>query len=379
MNKIVVREAVQADLPQLQEVEKRCFKTDRLSRRSFLRFIKPGSHDLLVLTEADQLLAYALILYRTGTNLARLYSIAVLPEQQGKGFAKKLLDAAEEKVRDRCCVFMRLEVSVDNQTAIRFYQKYGYLNIGRIPAYYEDGADAFRMEKRMQNLTQKLTQNLKLKKNQSKPYYQQTTDFTCGPASLMMAIKTLDPAYKMNRHEELQIWREATTIFMTAGHGGCSPHGLALSAWSRGFSVTLHINQTEAPFLDGVRGEEKKSVIQLVHDDFLAQIKKTRIKIKTGNLESNELDTILAKGDPVLVLISTWRLNRNKAPHWVYVSGSDENFVYINDPDGGDDLHLTQTDYIQVPIEKRIFFEMARFGQKRLRCLLVISKADIKG
>jgi hypothetical protein len=25
----------------------------------------------------------------------------------------------------------------------------------------------------------------------------------------------------MNRREELQIWRESTTIFMTAGHGGC--------------------------------------------------------------------------------------------------------------------------------------------------------------
>ena len=368
----MVRNATQEDLPELLEIEKQCFETDRLSKRSFLRFIKPGSHELLILTEANQLQAYVLILYRTGTNLARLYSIAVLPGCQGKGFAKQLLIAVEEKVGARFCVFIRLEVNVKNLNAIGLYNKYGYSEIARIPSYYEDGSDAFRMEKRMHNPL--------LKKNKSKPYYQQTTDFTCGPASLMMALKTLTPTYKMNRHEELQIWREATTIFMTAGHGGCSPHGLALSAWKRGYGVSLYINQTEAPFLDGVRDEEKKSVIQLVHDDFLSQIKKTKIKIKMHNLESGELDNILNTGNPVLVLISTWRLNRNKAPHWVYVSGSDENFVYINDPEGGDDddKHLTQTDYIQVPIEKNIFFNMARFGQKRLRCLLVISENNIR-
>ena len=91
-------------------------------------------------------------------------------------------------------------------------------------------------------------------------------------------------------------------------------------------------------------------------------------------MEVNELDKIVSSGHPVLVLISTWRLNRNKAPHWVYVSGADDKFVYLNDPDiDDDDPHLTQTDYVQVPIEKNMFFEMARFGQKRLRCLLVIS------
>jgi hypothetical protein len=177
----------------------------------------------------------------------------------------------------------------------------------------------------------------------------------------------------MTRQEELRIWREATTIFMAAGHGGCSPYGLALSAWHRGLNVTLYINQEEAPFLDGVRDEEKKSVIQEVHDDFIKEIKTTGIIIKVQNLESAELDRILQSGHPIIALISTWRLNRNKAPHWVYVTASDDEFVYINDPDINDDPHLTQTDYIHVPIAKSIFREMARFGQKRLRCLIEIT------
>jgi ribosomal-protein-alanine acetyltransferase len=360
-----IRPGRSADLDQLIHIEQTCFETDRLSRRSFVHFIKHGAHELLVITAGKSVLGYVLLLYRAGTNLARMYSIAVLPEAQGRGLSKRLLHTAEQAVLEHHCAFLRLEVNVNNAPAIGLYQHHGYRNIGRIKQYYDNGDDALRMEKHLHQRPATRTV--------TKPYYQQTTDFTCGPAALMMAIKTLQPAYDMTRHEELQIWREATTIFMTSGHGGCSPHGLALSAWHRGFDVTLHTNQEEAPFLDGVRDEHKKSVIQLVHEDFLAQIRDTDIQLKVHTVEAEELDRILQSGLPVIALISTWRLNRNKAPHWVYVAGSDEEFVYINDSDISDDPHATQTDYIQVPIDRHVFRDMARFGQKRLRCLLVIS------
>jgi hypothetical protein len=133
------------------------------------------------------------------------------------------------------------------------------------------------------------------------------------------------------------------------------------------------MNRSDAPFLDGVRDEEKKAVIQLVHQDFLAQIEQTGIQVFIHDLESEELDAILQTDHPVIALISTWRLNRNKAPHWIYVASSDDRFVYINDPEPIEDPHLSQTDFQQIPIDKKMFREMARFGQKRLRALLVIS------
>lgn len=360
-----IRLAQADDLTQLLEIEKACFETDRLSRRSFGNFIKPGAHELLVLTEDDRLIGYVLNLYRASTNLGRMYSIAVLPQARGRGYGDRLLKAAEQAAQARMCVFMRLEVNVGNKGATFLYRRNGYRIIGRIAGYYEDGSDAFRMEKRLHFEISD--------RNVAGPFYEQSTDFTCGPASLMMAVKTLMPDYEMTRREELRIWREATTIFMAAGHGGCSPYGLALSAWYRGLNVVLYINQKEAPFLDGVRDEEKKSVIQEVHDDFVNEIRTTGIKVKVQNLEASELDRILQSGHPIVALISTWRLNRNKAPHWVYVTASDDRFVYINDPDINDDPHLTQTDYVHVPIAKPMFSEMARFGQKRLRCLIEIT------
>src|SRR3569623_1678850 len=75
------------------------------------------------------------------------------------------------------------------------------------------------------------------------PYYNLSTDFTCGPSSLMMAMAALDKSQPIDRAHELQLWREANTVFMGKGHPGSSPYGLALAGWRRGFQITLWLNK----------------------------------------------------------------------------------------------------------------------------------------
>src|SRR3546814_15078070 len=78
------------------------------------------------------------------------------------------------------------------------------------------------------------------------PYYAQTLEFTCGPACLMMSFKALDQGSEVGRLEETRLWREATTVFMTGGVGGCGALGLALAAHRRGFDVEVAVsNETE--------------------------------------------------------------------------------------------------------------------------------------
>lgn len=209
------RVATPDDVPALVALEQHCFTTDRLSTRSFQWMVSRAHGQLLVAEKDDDLLGYALVLFHRGTSLARLYSIAIAESSRGLGLGKQLLTRIEACAVEHDCAYLRLEVRTDNPGAIALYERNGYRRFALINDYYEDHAPALRLEKRI--LQHQDARAL------SVPYYQQTTDFTCGAASLLMAMGALEPARVAQRREELQIWREATTVFMTAGHGGCSP------------------------------------------------------------------------------------------------------------------------------------------------------------
>ena len=189
---------------------------------------------------------------------------------------------------------------------------------GEYHDYYEDHSDALRMQKTIQYLSIDKTQRLT-------PWYQQTTPFTCGPAALMMAMASLDQSQVVDQQEELDIWRQATTIFMTTGHGGCHPLGLALAASQRGFAVQALIN-TEGPlFIDGVRSTHKKEVLAVVHQQFVEKADRDEhIDVIYAEIDQQRISDWLQAGYAVIILISTFRLDGKKAPHWVAVTGIDE-------------------------------------------------------
>jgi ribosomal protein S18 acetylase RimI-like enzyme len=147
--KAAIRPATPADLDALIALENAAFGADRISRRGFRRFLVSPSA-VLVVCEADTgVIGYALILFRDGSALARLYSIALAPSAIGRGMGELLLVAAEEKARERGAAFMRLEVNEINAPALALYRKAGYREFGRRSDYYADGGHALRFEKRL--------------------------------------------------------------------------------------------------------------------------------------------------------------------------------------------------------------------------------------
>ena len=100
------------------------------------------------MAEFDGALAgYALLFVRRGSAVARLYSIAVDPAQRGAGLGALLLADVEQLARNAGRGILRLEVRADNVAAIALYRRAGYREQGRIPGYYEDGCDALRFDK----------------------------------------------------------------------------------------------------------------------------------------------------------------------------------------------------------------------------------------
>jgi ribosomal protein S18 acetylase RimI-like enzyme len=362
-----LRPARAEDLDRLLLLENRCFEHDRLSRRSFRHFLASDTASCLVAERDGELLGYVLVLFHGRTALARLYSMAVAPEHRSQGLGRVLLNAAEAVALDGGAAIMRLEVHPANFAAIALYRRAGYLEFGIYRGFYEDDSDALRMQ---HVLVPRLQPDLS-----GVPHYRQTLEFTCGPAALMMAMKALNRRLRLDRRLELNLWRESTTIFMTSGHGGCSPHGLALAAWRRGFAVELFVNDEGPPFLDTVRTPDKKEVVRLVHQEFLEEIRRTDIQVHRQPLSADALSARVAAGAIPVVMISQYRIYGDKEPHWIIVSGCDQRFIYAHDPYISD-AHVTTTDRVSIPILRREFELMARYGRSRLQAAIIVSKRD---
>jgi len=360
-----IRHAVLPDLPELLRLEELSFENDRLSRRSFKRWLGHRRCAFLVCEEDGRLCGYILVIRRRGTLLARMYSLAVDPACRGRGIAQRLIEQAEHEARDAGALYMRLEVADDNEGAISLYEKLGYVQFGLYRDYYENHSNALRMEKCIHPYEPSGGSRMI-------PWISQTTPFTCGPASLMMAMTAQDPAYRPSQFEEVQIWREATTIFMTSGHGGSHPVGLALAARHRGFPVEVMVNQQGPLFVEGVRDKNKKRVMSLVHEGFLAEARVQNVPVRYTEVDQQTLCERFARGENVLILISSYRLDRKKAPHWVVLSGFDDSCLFVHDPDFTDNDHDVM-DCQHIPIARQKFAAMARYGGNRLRAAVIIA------
>lgn len=363
----MIRSARSGDIDELVRIENACFETDRLSPRQFRYLIQQAKAATLVAADRhDRPLGYVTILFHRGTSLARLYSIAVDPPRRGAGLGTALLRAAEAAALEEGVTHMRLEVRVDDLKTQGLYEREGYRRLGLRSHYYEDETDAVRMEKMLVPPREAALARV--------PYYPQSLSFTCGPAALLMAMHALRPEVTVDQAAELKLWREATTIFMTSGHGGCAPRGLALAAWRRGFDVDLYLSQQSSFFINSVRSPEKRAVIRLVEEEFQDELEATDVRVHDRPLAINEMREAFEAGGIPVVLISSYRFDRSKEPHWVVVTGFDQGYIYLHDPFIDSDAHKNQTDCMQIPVPLREFARMARYGRSQQKAALVLRR-----
>ena len=71
-----------------------------------------------------------------GADEAHLLNVCVLPDYQGKGYGRVLVEYLIAQARKKAATIMFLEVRASNQSAYLLYEKLGFNEIGLRPDYY---------------------------------------------------------------------------------------------------------------------------------------------------------------------------------------------------------------------------------------------------
>jgi ribosomal-protein-alanine N-acetyltransferase len=145
-----IRAARMEDLDAIFAIDTVCFPPEIAYPREFLRQLLCSPTSVpRVAVQGGELAGFAILeMRKQGLRpVGELVTIDVLEAARRKGVGQALHAAIERAVQQRGGRKIRLQVSVENAAAQRFYQRLGYRTRGRIPRYYNNTIDAWWMEK----------------------------------------------------------------------------------------------------------------------------------------------------------------------------------------------------------------------------------------
>jgi ribosomal-protein-alanine N-acetyltransferase len=136
------------DLGALRLLEKECFGKDAWPLIDLIGVLSfPGIVRIKAVIN-NAMIGFAAGEVHQDDRMGWITTIGVSPAYRQQGIASDLLKAIELELRmDR----IRLSVRKSNTPAIQMYKKYGYVQVGQWPGYYEDREDALIFERIFQN------------------------------------------------------------------------------------------------------------------------------------------------------------------------------------------------------------------------------------
>jgi hypothetical protein len=184
------------------------------------------------------------------------------------------------------------------------------------------------------------------------PYYAQSSEFTCGPACVLMIFKLFKPHLKLNRTLEFEVWRRCNMI----GVRGADPFGLSIPLLDAGYEVHLvtqsrrmiepdlwkgrlrenRYTQEDAKLALFGLGENKKSALAL------------GLTVEYGRLTIEKMARFFGEGFIPTALVHMGVVHQFDIPHWVVVTDMKEDHIAFNDPyppKGGKDIRVSREEF----------------------------------
>ncbi|MFE2452666.1 peptidase C39 family protein [[Kitasatospora] papulosa] len=161
------------------------------------------------------------------------------------------------------------------------------------------------------------------------PYYGQSTHFTCGAVTALVAQTQAGAMAKeaLDRRAELTLWRAATNF------QACEPVGLGVAvrrAWPSS-PVAVHLD-TDLPVMLGHLSESEQEWRACLQSMSRTDAENVGVPVDPRPLTVAAIREAIGRGEHVLLLVSLAGMQGFEVPHWVLCHGTAPGAVVIDDP-----------------------------------------------
>lgn len=206
------------------------------------------------------------------------------------------------------------------------------------------------------------------------PYYRQSTGFTCGPATLGMALSTLTGRPAPDRALEIQMWREATTVHAPNGPGGCDPFGLALAAERRGLKAEVVKSRPGPTFTDRGADEARRDLIRFVQESFQAEAEAAGIATQYRPFDAAFLRGHVEAGGQAILLVDQVHMHAEVCPHWILLTAWENGRFRAHDPWLDDDQAESSSDVVDLPLPPAALDTIGHYGNPSYQAAILLSR-----
>jgi len=147
---LALRDATPADLDALVDLERACYPPQQAYSREEYRYALTRAKAVnLLAEEATAIVGFVGAFHHRAHRIGHVYTVNVHPKERGRGLGLRLLEACEARLRTLGMTRCVLEVNVENEPAMRLYEKAGYARAELLEGYYTQYHvnDAWRYEK----------------------------------------------------------------------------------------------------------------------------------------------------------------------------------------------------------------------------------------
>jgi len=151
------------------------------------------------------------------------------------------------------------------------------------------------------------------------PYYAQHSEFSCGPACVLMIYKYFKPHLRLSRTLEFEVWRQCNMIGVK-----CSdPYGISVPLLDAGYEVHLRTRRRRMIELDVWTARLREQ--RFTRDD-------ANLAVFGDGLTVERMARSFREGVIPIALVHMGAIHHLNFPHWVVVTDTGDDSVAFNDP-----------------------------------------------